>query len=108
MPGIIQRTILERIERDGYLIIGDLPELRRDSVARAATELFKAGKIESWTIHVDNRKEKYCGRPRTKWVSLYVKTGLTDDEVDEIRKGNNLFCHEILKDKPNRQIQRNS
>jgi hypothetical protein len=97
MTGIIQQAILERIDRNGYLTMNDLPEFRRSSLVRAALKLSKLGKIEPWTIHIDNRNEEYHGRPRTRWITIYVKPGLSDREIARIRKENSLFRHEILK-----------
>jgi hypothetical protein len=97
MTGTIQRAILARINNEGYLMVTDVPEFRRSSVVRAALKLFKTGQIEPWTIHVDNRNEEYHGRPRTRWITIYVKPGLTERELARIRKKNKMFRHEILK-----------
>jgi hypothetical protein len=102
MTGIIQQAILERIDRNGYLTLKDLPGFRQSSVVRAAMKLFRSGKIEPWTIHVDDRTEEYRGRPRTKWITIYVRPGLTDEEIARMRRENTLFRHEILKNNSQR------
>lgn len=53
--GKVQRAIIERLERDGYVIPRDIDEFAQPSVARAVTSLIDRDLIGVWYCNLHTR-----------------------------------------------------
>jgi hypothetical protein len=88
-PGVVQRYILRKIEKDGYSILRDIKKYKQPSVSRAARELEKKNKVAIWYVDLETRGDFHCkyGPPERKYFHKSViatSPGMTPDRMKVI------------------------